>query len=145
MVAYGHVSLIDIPHLVINPLGEIPKPHSSKMRLIVDMRHVNLWIDVPKFVFEGLHNSKDLLSQGDYMISYDLTYGFNHTELHPLATKVVGFQWRKKLYIYNVLPFGLQSTPYAFAKIVLVLVVRWRRNGIRVLPYLDDFIFSRYM
>jgi hypothetical protein len=40
--------------------GLTPIPRSSKMWLIVDMRYVNKWIDVPRFSFEGLHNLKDL-------------------------------------------------------------------------------------
>jgi hypothetical protein len=109
------------------------------------MRHSNEWIDVPKFVFEGLHNLKDLLSSGDYIISYDLTSGFNHIEIHPTPRRLVGFRWQGKHYVYNVLPFGLRIAPYAFAKTVSVFVARSHRGGINVLPYLDVFLFSRHL
>jgi hypothetical protein len=48
-------------------------------------------------------------------------------------------------YTYNVLPFGLRNAPYAFAKTVPVLVARWRHTGIKVIPYLDDFLFSGHL
>jgi hypothetical protein len=63
IVVAGHVSWTHTRLVVINPLGAMPKPRSSKMGFIVDMRHVNKYIDVSKFVFEGLHSLKDLLSK----------------------------------------------------------------------------------
>jgi hypothetical protein len=79
------------------------------------------------------------------MILYDLTSGFSHIELHPAVRRFVGFHWQGKYYVCNVLPFGLRSSPYAFTKTVSILVARRRQAGIKVLPYLDDFLFSRYM
>jgi hypothetical protein len=67
MVAAGYVSHTDTIHIGINPLGAVPKPRCSDMRFIVDMRHVHKWIDVPKFMFEGLHNFKNLLFKVDYI------------------------------------------------------------------------------
>jgi len=46
----------------------------------------------------------------------------------------VGFKWEGKYYItYNYLPFGL-------SKVMRELVMFWRRDGINLLPYLDDFM-----
>jgi hypothetical protein len=58
--------------VVISPLDAISTPRSSKLRLIVHMRHFNKWSDVPKFVFEGLHKLKDIMSKGDHLISYEI-------------------------------------------------------------------------
>ena len=43
--------------------------------------------------------------------------------------------------MYNCLPFGLSTAPWVFSKMVRELVMHWRRGCIRVLPYLDDFMF----
>ena len=43
--------------------------------------------------------------------------------------------------MYNCLPFGLSTAPWAFSKVMRELVMHWRRESIRVFPYLDDFMF----
>jgi hypothetical protein len=58
------------------------------------------------------------------MISYDLTYSFSHIELYPSAKRPIGFRWRGKLYVYNVLSVGLRRPSYVLAKTVSVLVAR---------------------
>ena len=43
--------------------------------------------------------------------------------------------------MYNCLPFGLLTAPWVFSKVMRELAMHWRRGGICVLPYLDDFMF----
>ncbi len=43
--------------------------------------------------------------------------------------------------MYNCLPFGLSTSPWVFSKVMRELVMYWRKGGIRLLPYLDDFLF----
>ncbi len=43
--------------------------------------------------------------------------------------------------MYNCLPFGLSTAPWVSSKVLRELVMHWRRGGIRVLPYPDDFMF----
>jgi hypothetical protein len=76
------------------------------------------------------------------MISYYLTYGFSCIELYLSAKRVDGFRWRDKIYVYNVLAFGLKSAPYAFAKTIYVLIAHLRYKSIKALPYLYNFMFS---
>ena len=45
--------------------------------------------------------------------------------------------------MYNCLPFGLSTTPWVFSKVMRELVMFWRRDGIKLLPYLDDFMFMK--
>jgi hypothetical protein len=66
------------------------------MCLVVDMRHVNEWIDVPGFVFKGLHNFNNLMSKGDDIYSYDLTTCFSHVKLHRLQESSLGFDDEEK-------------------------------------------------
>jgi hypothetical protein len=39
------------------------------------------------------------------------------------------------------LPFGLATACFVFTKVLKQLVQRWRSMGIRLIPYIDDFIF----
>ncbi len=61
--------------------------------------------------------------------------------LHPRSRTFVGFMWEGKYYVHNCLPFGLSTAPWVFSKVIRELVMLWRKEGIRVLPYLDDFLF----
>ena len=45
--------------------------------------------------------------------------------------------------MYMCLPVGLSTAPWIFSKVTRVTIMLWRRFGIRVLPYLDDFFFPK--
>jgi len=42
--------------------------------------------------------------------------------------------------VHICLPFGLSTAPWVFSKMMRELVMYWRREGISVLLYLDDFM-----
>ena len=126
---------------VVSPLGVVTKSHSTKLRLVVDMRYVNDHLTKRVFKFEGLSDLSDMSEKGDYSLSYDLTSGYYHVALHPLSRRFVGFQWKGVYYQYNCLPFGLSTAPWVFSKIIRELVMHWRGKGINILPYLDDLLF----
>jgi hypothetical protein len=82
-----------------------------------------------------------LAENGDYAVSYDLMSGYYHVCLHLRSRTFVGFQWKGKYYTYNCHPFELSTTPWVFSKGMRELVMFWRRDGIKLLPYLEDFMF----
>ncbi len=55
----------------------------------------------------------------------------------------VGFKWEGKYHTYHCLPFGLSTAPWVFSKVMRELVMFLRRDGIKLLPYLDDFMFMK--
>ncbi len=84
---------------------------------------------------------RNLAERGDHAVSYDLMSGYYHAGLHPRSRTFVGFMWEGQYYVCNCLPFGLSTAPWVFSKVMRELVMLWRKEGIRVLPYLDEFIF----
>jgi hypothetical protein len=126
---------------VVSPLGVVPKPHSEKFRLILNMRYVNNHLVKRIFKFEGLFDIADMANKRDYSLAYDLTSGYYHVALHPDSRRIVGFKWMGKYYQYNCLPFGLSTAPWVFSKVIRESVMYWRTKRIKILPYLDDFIF----
>jgi hypothetical protein len=127
---------------VVSPLGVVPKPHSEKLRLIVNMRYVNNHLVIKRvFKFEGLSHTTDMANKGDYSLSYNLTSGYYHVALHPDSRRFVGLRWKGKYYQYKCLPFGLSTSSWVFSKVIRELVMYWRARGINILPYLDDFLF----
>ncbi|KAK3233874.1 hypothetical protein CYMTET_55849 [Cymbomonas tetramitiformis] len=94
-----------------------------------------------KFKYEGLTMVRDLLDPDGYMWSFDFTSGYHHVELHPDSHQYVAFEWQGEFYCYAVLPFGLACAPYVFTRIGRELAKRWRQQGMKLIHYLDDFIF----
>ena len=82
-----------------------------------------------------------MAGRGDYAVSYDLMSGYYHVGLSHASRTYVGFKWEGNYYVCNCLSFGLSTVPWDFSKVMRTLDMHWRRRGIRVLPYLDDFSF----
>lgn len=126
---------------VVSPLSVVPKKN-GKLRLILDMRHVNAFLNVPSFKFERLLDVEFISDLYDLMIGIDLTNGYWQVPMHPDAFEYLGFEWEGQFYVFCVLPFGLSSAPWCFAKVMKAFSTHLRaRFGIRLLNYLDDFLF----
>ena len=78
----------------------------------------------------------------DYMFSVDLEAAYHHVDMHESTWTYLGFRWQGKTYVFTVLPFGLSPACYVFSKLTHELVGRWRARGIRLIHYLDDFLFA---
>ncbi|RCN43519.1 hypothetical protein ANCCAN_10482 [Ancylostoma caninum] len=62
----------------------------------------------------------------------------------PICTKdrnYLAFSYEGKLYRFRALPFGLSSAPYAYTRLVKPVAAFLREMGMRLLVYLDDWIF----
>ena len=143
MLATGAISILpkgERPK-VVSPLGVVPKGTKGKSRLVVNVRYVNYYLVKKKFKFEGLKTLSDLAEKGDHKVSFDLTSGYCHVELHPRTLTYSGFEWKGSYYFYNCLPFELATALCVFSKVMRKLVIYWRKESIIVLPYLDDFLF----
>ncbi len=58
---------------VVSPIGVVPKPHSDKFRVVMNIRYVNKKPRKKKvFKFEGLADLADIAEKGDHIVSYDL-------------------------------------------------------------------------
>lgn len=58
-----------------------------------------------------------------------------------VGQKYLGFEWLGIFYHYLSLPQGITSgsAPFIFTEVAKPMVQSWRAEGIRILPYLDDF------
>jgi hypothetical protein len=71
------------PHLgviptVVSRQGAVPKPHSNKLRLIVNMTYANKDLAKRVFKFEGLSDIADITEKEDFSLSCDLTSEYYH-------------------------------------------------------------------
>jgi hypothetical protein len=71
----------------------------------------------------------------------DLKSGYQHVDVAPEFWQYLGFEWQGKFYVFCQLPFGLATACFVFTKLMKQLVAYWRKAGIRLIPYIDDFLF----
>ena len=128
--------------LIVNPLTVAKS--KNKLRLVLDLRHVNLHLWKENIKFEDWKTALDYYSKNCYMYDFDLKSGYHHIDIHPDHQKYLGFSWDfggvKKFYRFTVLPFGLSTAGHVFTKVLKCMVKHWRENSIRIIMYLDDGI-----
>ena len=70
--------------------------HGSKMRLVLDSRHVNQYIEYEKIVLEDWSVFANMVQRGDYLINFDYTAGCHHIPIAEAHQKFLGFQFEDK-------------------------------------------------
>ena len=142
LLARGSIIQTDQPPLVINPLNVVE--HNGKLRLILDLVYVNYFISKEglKFKYEGIKLASLYFTPDDSMFSVDLEKAYHHVDMHESTWEYLGFAWLGKTYTFTVMPFGLSPACWVFTKLTNELVGRWRSHGIKLVHYLDDFLFA---
>ena len=147
----GPLNPNDYPYAQISSLGAIPKKHSDKWRLILDLSHpagssVNDGIS-KSFCSLSYMKVQDVVRQilklgrGCFLAKIDVDSAFRNVPVHPHDRPLLGMIWNQQLYIDSVLPFGLRSAPKIFNAVAAAL--RWIavQRGVTYLDhFLDDFI-----
>ena len=136
------VEILDHQPDIFNPLSVSIQP-SGKKRLILDLRHVNLYVFKRKFRCEDISVALQIFSKGFYLFKFDLKSGYHHVEIFPEHWKYLAFSWDfgdgvVKYFQFTVLPFGLSSAPYLFTKLLKPILSSWRCQGIPMAIFLDD-------
>ena len=82
--------VLDHPPAIVNPLS-VSIQLSGKKRLILDLRHVNLYIFKQKFKCEDLSVALKVMSKSYYLFKFDLKSGYHHVEIFPEHRKFLAF------------------------------------------------------
>ena len=138
-------------HVHTSPLGLVPKPHSNKWRLIVDLssprgRSVNDGISssLCSLSYASVDNAVNIitmLGRGTSLIKIDLS---NSYRMVPVHQPLLGIRWQGETFIDQALPFGLCSAPKMFTAVADFLAWVLFCEGIQyVIHYLDDFPYLR--
>ena len=137
--AAGPVSYIPT---IVSPLGVVAKRSSGKLRLIINMRYLNSHLQKRKFKYETVASLSLMLERNDYMWSLDISSAYHHISVVEHHWHYMGFEWKGQHYVFKSLPFGLSVACWVFTKFSREIVGSWRASGIKVLPYMDDFLFA---
>lgn len=114
------------------------KKKNGKNRMILDLSIINTQINKISFKMEDSNNIRSLLGDHDYMASIDLTDAYHSISLHTDSRDFVCFNFLDQVYQFNVIPFGLTSSPRIFSKVLRPVIIHLRSQGIKISAYLDD-------
>ena len=117
----------------------VPKK-GGKWRPIINLRTLNSYVKTPHFKMETIHNLKDVLRQGDFMVRLDLKDAYLTVPVHKSDRKYLRFMWKGKVFEFTSLPFGLAPAPFVFTKLLRPVAAFLRSMGIRIMIYLDDIL-----
>ena len=135
----GHVQEVSQNEIeVLNPLAD----NGQNLRLILDCRHINSFLTVPRFKYDDIRTISDLFEVGDCSFKFDIKSGYHHIDILEAHQKYLGFSWefdgKIRYFVFTVLAFGLATAPFVFTKVVHVLIKHWRSLAICIFAFIDD-------
>ncbi len=122
------------------PLQVAPKKTPINLRLILDCRLVNKYVQLLPFKQVGLEAVHQQICTDDVLCSIDLKDGFFHIPVHQNSQNYLGFQWKCQYLVWQVLPFGLSCSPYYFYKTLRPVLLHLREQGVHLADFVDDIL-----
>eukprot|EP00741_Cyanophora_paradoxa_P011089 tig00020553_g10716.t1 len=101
----------------------VDKAGPDKFRLCLDATPVNPFIRLPTFRYQTLDE------------------GYYHIALEPSTQRLLSFEWRGVLYVYQALCFGVNIACFAFTKFTRAFAKYWAALGVKLCTYIDDGLF----
>lgn len=99
---------------VWTPIFPREKKDSQKIRIITDMRQLNMCQQVPKHKADTWQTVLDTIKNPDlqWAITLDLKSWFHHLQIHPKTQRWMRFKFQDKGYQIVSMPFGWALSPY---------------------------------
>ena len=116
------------------------KKKDGGQRPVINLKNLNSFIHAPHFKMEGIHTLKSLLKKDDWLVKIDLKDAYFSVPISQNHRKFLCFQFNKKSYQFNCLPFGLASAPWVFTKTLKPIAALGRELGIRLVVCIDDIL-----
>ena len=143
----GAVTELTYRPIVVNPLTVSSK--AGKLRLVLDLRHVNPHIFRQPCKIEGPETIAKYLPGATHMFGFDLKAGYHHVDIVPRHRPYLGFSFtdykgKQHYFMFLVMPFGLAPAGIVFTKLLRVLIKIWRTNAIKIVVFFDDGMASAF-
>lgn len=117
----------------------VDKPNGDK-RFILNLKNLNKFINPPHFKMEDLRTAIKLVTPDCYLATVDLKDAYFLIPVHSDHRKYLRFQFQNTCYEFNCLPFGLNTCPLVFTKIMKPVMEHLRLHGWLSTVYLDDIL-----
>lgn len=112
---------------------------AGKQRFVIDARYQNQFIDDRRFKYERLADLAPQLREGDQLISSDVKDAYHHVQLRKADQTYFAFRCMGRVFKCLTMPFGLKVAPFVWTKLCRPVVQALRREGFRVVAYVDEF------
>ena len=126
-------------YLYFSSLFPVPKKNNS-FRPVINLSHLNLLLNVPKFKMESVAKIAPCLTVPLWGITVDLEDAFFHLPIAWEYHKYFAFEMDGKIYVFQFMPFGLSSAPWAFTRVIKPIKSHLHRLPIILFSLLDDFL-----
>ena len=118
----------------------VPKKN-GKWRPVIDLSSLNVHIRCPTFRMETSALVMAALQQGEWATSLDLSDAYFHIPIHTVSRRFLRFKHRGTVYQFRALPFGLNTAPRVFTRMISVVMAHLRSTyGVVIHPYIDDWL-----
>jgi reverse transcriptase-like protein len=118
----------------------LPKKHSNKRRVTVNLKPLNTFIPCAHFKMEGHRTVQELLRPGDHLCKLDISQAYLLIPVQQHFRDFLRFTFNHKHYRFKVMPFGLNIAPMVWTRVMKAVVKQLRRRGVRMVFYLDDLL-----
>ena len=140
LVAKGAVELAPLPSPGFYSRLLIVWKTSGSWRPVIDLSHLNRFVDVSHFQMETIQSVLLSVRQGDWMASIDLQEAYLQVPIHPSSRHLLRFVFRDQVYQFKALCFGLSTAPQVFTRVMAPVSAILHSMGIRMRRYLDDWL-----
>lgn len=124
---------------VIAPIDLVVNSAGTKARLIHDLRGLNQFLEAPEFKFPSLRAWVKGVRKDALLVGVDWTSAYHAIKLTAESQLLCGFEWEGRLYVFCVLPFGLNLAPWLFQTFTDVFHALLRRHArLGSMGFVDD-------
>ena len=140
LIAKGAVELVPLPSPGFYSRLFVVWKTSGSWRPVIDLSHLNRFVDVSHFQMETIQSVLLSVRQGDWMASIDLKEAYLQVPVHPASRRFLRFVFRGSVYQFKALCFGLSTAPQVFTRVMAPVSAILHSLGIRMRRYLDDWL-----
>lgn len=127
------------PKQFISTYFLVKKPNGD-YRFVLNLKKLNKFIATNHFKMEDIRTAMKLISRDSFMATLDLKEAYFLVPIHLDSKKYLRFIWQGKVYEFCALPFGLNTAPWLFTKLLKPVVNYLRKQGFSSVVYLDDWL-----
>jgi hypothetical protein len=113
---------------------------NGEMRPVINLKPLNMYLKKTHFKMDTMKKVLNLVRKGDWAFSLDLKDAYFHIPIHKKHRKYLRFCYKGIVYQFRALCFGPTVAPRVFTKITAVVAAHLRKQSIRLLTYLDDWL-----
>ena len=140
LIAKGAVELAPLPSLGFYSRLFVVWKTSGSWRPVIDLSHLNRFVDMSHFQMETIQSVLLSVRQGDWMASIDLKEAYLQVPVHPASRHFLRFVFRGTVYQFKALCFGLSTAPQVFTRVMAPVSAILHSLGICMRRYLDYWL-----